>query len=76
MKFAPAVDCEVELTLLIGKRGRDIPKERLISQPSDLFATGTSAGVGLGFNPPKFLKAGDDVPMSITGSGTLTNRFA
>lgn len=30
----------------------------------------------LGFNPPKFLKAGDEVSMSITGLGTLTNRFA
>jgi 2-keto-4-pentenoate hydratase/2-oxohepta-3-ene-1,7-dioic acid hydratase in catechol pathway len=44
--------------------------------PGDLIATGTPAGVGLGFNPPKFLKAGDEVSMSITGLGTLTNRFA
>jgi 2-keto-4-pentenoate hydratase/2-oxohepta-3-ene-1,7-dioic acid hydratase in catechol pathway len=42
----------------------------------DLIATGTPAGVGLGFNPPKFLKAGDTVTMSITGLGTLTNPFA
>lgn len=44
--------------------------------PGDLIATGTPAGVGLGFNPPRFLKSGDEVSMSITGLGTLTNRFA
>jgi 2-keto-4-pentenoate hydratase/2-oxohepta-3-ene-1,7-dioic acid hydratase in catechol pathway len=48
----------------------------LTLEPGDLIATGTPAGVGLGFNPPKFLKAGDEVAMSITGLGTLTNRFA
>jgi 2-keto-4-pentenoate hydratase/2-oxohepta-3-ene-1,7-dioic acid hydratase in catechol pathway len=31
--------------------------------------------VGLGFNPPRFLKAGDEVSISISGIGTLTNRF-
>lgn len=44
--------------------------------PGDLIATGTPAGVGLGFNPPKFLKAGDNVTMSISGLGTLSNPFA
>jgi 2-keto-4-pentenoate hydratase/2-oxohepta-3-ene-1,7-dioic acid hydratase in catechol pathway len=44
--------------------------------PGDLIATGTPAGVGLGFNPPKFLKPGDEVTMSITGIGTLSNKFA
>ncbi|MCS0495087.1 fumarylacetoacetate hydrolase family protein [Ancylobacter sp. MQZ15Z-1] len=45
-------------------------------EPGDLIATGTPAGVGLGFSPPKFLKAGDNVTMSITGLGTLSNPFA
>lgn len=45
-------------------------------EPGDLIATGTPAGVGLGFNPPRFLKAGDTVTMSITGLGTLSNPFA
>jgi 2-keto-4-pentenoate hydratase/2-oxohepta-3-ene-1,7-dioic acid hydratase in catechol pathway len=48
----------------------------LTLEPGDLIATGTPAGVGLGFSPPKFLKAGDEVAMSITGLGTLTSRFA
>ena len=37
--------------------------------PGDLIATGTPAGVGIGFNPPKYLKAGDEVRISIGGIG-------
>jgi 2-keto-4-pentenoate hydratase/2-oxohepta-3-ene-1,7-dioic acid hydratase in catechol pathway len=48
----------------------------LTLQPGDIIATGTPAGVGIGFNPPKFLKSGDTVSISITGLGTLTNPFA
>ncbi|MBB5399478.1 MULTISPECIES: fumarylacetoacetate hydrolase family protein [Paraburkholderia] len=47
----------------------------LALEPGDVIATGTPAGVGIGFNPPRFLKAGDEVKISITGLGTLTNRF-
>lgn len=43
--------------------------------PGDLIATGTPAGVGIGFKPPRFLKRGDKVTMSITGLGTLENVF-
>ncbi|WP_432974797.1 fumarylacetoacetate hydrolase family protein [Dactylosporangium sp. CA-233914] len=42
--------------------------------PGDLIATGTPAGVGIGFDPPRFLSIGDVVTVSITGLGTLTNR--
>ncbi len=38
-----------------------------------VIATGTPAGAGMGFNPPKFLKAGDVVSCKIEGIGTLTN---
>lgn len=44
-------------------------------EPGDLIATGTPKGVGIGFKPPKFLKAGDVVKLEITGLGTLTNPF-
>jgi len=44
-------------------------------QPGDIIATGTPAGVGLGFSPPKFLKAGDTVVVKIEGLGSLTNTF-
>lgn len=41
--------------------------------PGDIIATGTPKGVGIGFNPPKFLKEGDVVEISISGIGTLRN---
>jgi 2-keto-4-pentenoate hydratase/2-oxohepta-3-ene-1,7-dioic acid hydratase in catechol pathway len=48
----------------------------LTLQPGDVIATGTPAGVGAGFTPPRFLKPGDEVSIEISGIGTLTNRFA
>jgi 2-keto-4-pentenoate hydratase/2-oxohepta-3-ene-1,7-dioic acid hydratase in catechol pathway len=41
--------------------------------PGDIIATGTPSGVGLGFDPPQFLKKGDVVTMEITGLGRLEN---
>lgn len=38
-----------------------------------VIATGTPAGVGMGFVPPKFLKSGDVVECIISDIGTLTN---
>ncbi|RAJ35543.1 fumarylacetoacetate hydrolase family protein [Pedobacter cryoconitis] len=38
--------------------------------PGDVISTGTPAGVGLGFNPPIYLKAGDVVELGIDGLGT------
>jgi 2,4-diketo-3-deoxy-L-fuconate hydrolase len=37
--------------------------------PGDLISTGTPAGVGLGFKPPIFLKAGDVTELGIDGLG-------
>jgi len=47
----------------------------LTLQPGDVIATGTPAGVGIGFDPPRFLAAGDLVEVSISGIGTLRNRI-
>lgn len=38
-----------------------------------VIATGTPAGVGMGFDPPKFLKKGDVVRCEIEGIGVLEN---
>jgi len=38
--------------------------------PGDIISTGTPAGVGLGFNPPVYLKPGDVVKLGIDGLGT------
>jgi 2-keto-4-pentenoate hydratase/2-oxohepta-3-ene-1,7-dioic acid hydratase in catechol pathway len=45
-------------------------------EPGDLIATGTPVGVGIGFKPPKYLKAGDTVSITIEPIGTLTNPVA
>ena len=45
-------------------------------EPGDLLATGTPAGVGIGFNPPRYLQPGDEVRVSISGIGELTNPVA
>ena len=41
--------------------------------PGTIIATGTPAGVGMGFDPPKFLSPGDVVECSIEKIGTLRN---
>lgn len=38
--------------------------------PGDIISTGTPFGVGLGFNPPKYLKPHDVVELGIAGLGT------
>jgi 2-keto-4-pentenoate hydratase/2-oxohepta-3-ene-1,7-dioic acid hydratase in catechol pathway len=40
----------------------------------DVIATGTPAGVGIGFDPPRYLKSGDLVRVEIDGIGALENR--
>jgi len=42
-------------------------------EPGDIIATGTPAGVGIGFKPPKFLKPGDVVKIEIDRIGVLEN---
>jgi 2-keto-4-pentenoate hydratase/2-oxohepta-3-ene-1,7-dioic acid hydratase in catechol pathway len=59
----------------------DIP--RLISRisaglalmPGDIIATGTPAGVGIGFIPPRFLRKNDVVTVEISKIGKIENRF-
>lgn len=43
-------------------------------KPGDIIATGTPAGVGMGYNPPKLLKSGDIVECHIDKIGTLINQ--
>lgn len=43
--------------------------------PGDLIATGTPAGVGIGYKPPKYLGKGDVVKIEISGIGVIENRL-
>jgi 2-keto-4-pentenoate hydratase/2-oxohepta-3-ene-1,7-dioic acid hydratase in catechol pathway len=47
----------------------------LTLMPGDIISTGTPAGVGMGFHPFKWLKAGDVVECSIGRIGTLVNKI-
>ncbi|GHH98518.1 fumarylacetoacetate hydrolase family protein [Neobacillus kokaensis] len=57
------------------------PVEEIISvlsagmtlEPGDIIATGTPAGVGKGLKPPKFLKPGDKIEITVEKIGTLVN---
>ncbi|MDE2204090.1 MAG: fumarylacetoacetate hydrolase family protein [Burkholderiaceae bacterium] len=40
--------------------------------PGDLICTGTPPGVGMGFKPPRYLKAGDTMRLGIDGLGVQT----
>lgn len=42
-------------------------------EAGDIIATGTPAGVGIGFDPPKFMRPGDSTTLKISKLGTLTN---
>jgi 2-keto-4-pentenoate hydratase/2-oxohepta-3-ene-1,7-dioic acid hydratase in catechol pathway len=44
--------------------------------PGDVIATGTPAGVGMGMDPPRWLRAGDVVRIEIEGLGVLENPVA
>lgn len=43
-------------------------------EPGDVISTGTPAGVGLGREPKRWLKPGEEVVIRITGIGELRNR--
>ncbi|MEK5338919.1 fumarylacetoacetate hydrolase family protein [Weizmannia sp. FSL W8-1119] len=57
------------------------PVEEILSElskgmmllPGDIIATGTPAGVGNGFHPPRFLNPGDEVEITVEKVGTLRN---
>lgn len=65
---APLSDMIFDVPAIIAAVSEFVPLE-----PGDLIATGTPAGVGIGFRPQKFLAPGDVVAVSIEGIGTLVN---
>ncbi|MEA2619771.1 MAG: hypothetical protein QOC97_544 [Chloroflexota bacterium] len=47
--------------------------EAITLEPGDIISTGTPPGVGLGFDPPRYLSPGDTVSIEIEGIGVLSN---
>ena len=45
-------------------------------EPGDIIATGTPAGVGKGFKPPRYLKNGDVIEITIESIGTLKSKIS
>ena len=43
-------------------------------QPGDVISTGTPPGVGMGQNPPQYLKPGDRMELGIEGLGVQRQR--
>ncbi len=65
---APISDLIFDIPTLIAT-----PSEAITLQPGDIIATGTPYGTGMAFDPPRFLRAGDVVEVSVDGIGTLRN---
>ena len=42
--------------------------------PGDIIITGTPIGAGARFDPPKFLKPGDEIEVEVEGIGKLINK--
>jgi 2-keto-4-pentenoate hydratase/2-oxohepta-3-ene-1,7-dioic acid hydratase in catechol pathway len=61
-------DLIFDIPTLIRTIGRSITL-----QPGDIIATGTPAGVGIGFKPPRYLKAGDSIRIEVSSLGILEN---
>ncbi|SFP78387.1 fumarylacetoacetate hydrolase family protein [Salibacterium halotolerans] len=51
----------------------EIISRAITLQPGDIIATGTPAGVGKAFDPPRLLQPGDEVVVTADGIGRLTN---
>lgn len=67
-QHANTADLIFDIPTLLADLSRGITLE-----PGDVIATGTPAGVGAGFDPPRFLSPGDVVRVTATGLGELVN---
>jgi 2-keto-4-pentenoate hydratase/2-oxohepta-3-ene-1,7-dioic acid hydratase in catechol pathway len=65
---APIADLIFDIPTLI-----EAISAAVLLEPGDVIATGTPAGVGIGFDPPVYLHAGDVVEISIDGVGSIRN---
>jgi 2-keto-4-pentenoate hydratase/2-oxohepta-3-ene-1,7-dioic acid hydratase in catechol pathway len=79
MHLMTKVNGELRQDALVSQLIFDIPtlietiSRVMLLEPGDVIATGTCAGVGIGFDPPKYLKRGDTVAITIEPIGTLEN---
>jgi 2-keto-4-pentenoate hydratase/2-oxohepta-3-ene-1,7-dioic acid hydratase in catechol pathway len=80
LRLRTRVNGELRQDTVVKKLIFDIPRliaaisQSVLLEAGDVIATGTPAGVGLGFTPPKFLVPGDVMEVTIDGLGTLVNQ--
>ncbi len=79
LRLITQVNGEVRQDASVGDLIFDIPtlietiSAAITLEPGDLIATGTPAGVGIGFDPPRYLHPGDEVAITIEPIGELRN---
>ncbi len=79
LKLKTTVNGEVRQDSIVERLIFDIPtllstiSKTMTLEVCDVIATGTPAGVGIGFEPPVYLKSGDQVEVSIDKLGVLKN---
>lgn len=79
--LSPKVDDEVVQSGTTADMISSVPRlirylsQFLVLEPGDLADTGTPAGVGMGRNPQRYLRAGDTVESSIDGPGSQRQRL-
>jgi 2-keto-4-pentenoate hydratase/2-oxohepta-3-ene-1,7-dioic acid hydratase in catechol pathway len=79
MRLVTRVNGEVRQDAVVRDLIFDVPtlietiSASITLEPGDIIATGTPAGVGIGFDPPKFLRKGDVVTLTIDPIGELSN---
>lgn len=70
-------DYEAELAVVIDQRASRVAAADSLGtlEPGDVIITGSPFGVGLGFDPPRYLSAGEVVTVAISGLGSLVTTF-
>ncbi len=77
LRIQTTVNTELRQDALCGEMHFKLPEllafitAGITLSPGDLIATGTPAGVGAGFTPPRYLSPGDEVSVEIAPIGTL-----
>ncbi len=79
LRLVTRINGEVRQDALVADLIFDIPtlietiSASITLEPGDIIATGTPAGVGIGFDPPRYLHPGDEVAITIEPIGELRN---
>ncbi len=82
LRLTTRVNGELRQDALVADLIFDIPclietlSRTMTLEPGDIIATGTPVGVGIGFQPPKYLAKGDIVAVAIEPIGVLENPVA